>query len=201
MSTAHYVERRRRLMAELGAGVVILFTAAHAVRNADTHYPYRADSSFITSPALTSRKPCWCCCRGRAVHPVLPGKDLEREIWDGFRHGPTTRERFAFDQAYLLSELDAHLPKWLGNQPTVHYTWAATAAGINGYWAGWTPRGMARSGVTTPPAIHDVSLAIAEMRLFKDAHEIQRCAAPVKSPPRRMCAPCAPASLACMNTR
>ena len=53
-------------------------------------------------------------------------------------------------------------------------------------------RGVARSGVTTPPAIHDVSLAIAEMRLFKDAHEIQllRCAGEI-SAEGAMYAPCA----------
>lgn len=176
MSTAHYVERRRRLMAELGAGVVILPTAAHAVRNADTHYPYRADSSFYYLTGFDEPE---------AVLVLLPTegqsilfcreKDLEREIWDGFRHGPDgARERFAFDQAYPLSELDAHLPKWLGNQPTVHYT-LGRDSGWDRRVLGWLDavRGMARSGVTTPPAIHDVSLAIAEMRLFKDAHEIQ----------------------------
>ena len=139
MSTAHYVERRR-LMAELGAGVVILPTAAHAVRNADTHYPYRADSSFITSPALTSRKPCWCCCRRKGSPSCSAGekKTWSKEIWDGFATA-RTRERIAFDQAYPLSELDAHLPKWLGNQPTVHYTLGRDSGWDQRYWAGWTP--------------------------------------------------------------
>ena len=43
-------ERRVRLIAEMraqsGGGIAAIPTAPEAIRNADTHYPYRADSHF-----------------------------------------------------------------------------------------------------------------------------------------------------------
>ena len=39
-------------------------------------------------------------------------KNLEREIWDGFRYGPeAARETFGFDEAHPIGELDAALPR------------------------------------------------------------------------------------------
>lgn len=178
MSTAApYLHRRQRLMAQLGSGIVILPTARHAVRNADTHYPYRPDSSFYYLTGFDEPE---------AVLVLLPAssqsilfcrsKDLEREIWDGYRHGPDgARAQFGFDQAYPLSELDLRLPGWLANQPCVHYS-----LGRDADWdrrvLGWIDavRGQLRTGVSVPPSISDVALPIAEMRLFKDAHDLSR---------------------------
>ena len=101
-------------------------------------------------------------------------KSAEREIWDGFRHGPAAaRERFGFDEARPIAELDDALATVLENQPALHYPVGADAA-----WDAramkWlnTVRAKVRAGITAPDRVQDVRALIDEMRLVKDAHEI-----------------------------
>src|SRR5258706_5977358 len=101
-------------------------------------------------------------------------KNLEREIWDGFRHGPElAREHFGFDEAYPIAELDQRMPELLANREVLH-----TPVGSDPAWdlrvAGWlnVVRGRVRSGVTAPDQIRDVRAAVNDMRLFKDEHEV-----------------------------
>src|SRR5690348_7446791 len=85
-----FKKRRQRLAAGLENGVVVLPTAPERSRNADTHYDYRWDSGFyyltgfrepeaVLVMTLGSRPRSFLFCRE---------KNLEREIWDGYRHGP-----------------------------------------------------------------------------------------------------------------
>ena len=39
-------ERRQKLIAHMGEGVAIIPTAPEVIRNRDSHYPYRFDSSY-----------------------------------------------------------------------------------------------------------------------------------------------------------
>src|SRR5207244_12636711 len=101
-------------------------------------------------------------------------KNLEREIWDGFRYGPElARESFGFDEAYPYAELDTRLPELLANQEALH-----TPVGFDPAWdqrvAGWlnAVRAKVRSGVSAPDQIRDVRAAVNDMRLFKAEHEL-----------------------------
>jgi len=101
-------------------------------------------------------------------------KNLEREIWDGYRYGPeTARELFGFDEAYTYGELDARMPDLIANQEALH-----TPVGADPAWdlrvAGWlnNVRARVRTGVTAPAQIRDVRAEVNDMRLFKDEHEI-----------------------------
>lgn len=123
-------DRRAHLIAEMrthsGGGVAAVPTAPQAIRNADTHYPYRPDSHcyylsgfpepdavvvLIAGPgAGDSRQVLFC-----------RDKDPEREIWDGFRYGPdAAREIFAFDEAYPISELAPKLVDWTCDRPALY---------------------------------------------------------------------------------
>jgi Xaa-Pro aminopeptidase len=101
-------------------------------------------------------------------------KDLEREIWDGFRHGPAgAQDEFGFDEAYCISRLDELLPEFLANQPQLYYSLGADAA-----WdmrvAGWLNllRERGRSGISAPEEIVDVRALLDEMRLYKSEYEL-----------------------------
>jgi Xaa-Pro aminopeptidase len=170
---AAYRLRRERLAQAIGAGVAIIPTAPERIRNRDTHYPYRFDSHFyyLTGFAepeavlvLTSRKSILFCRE----------KNDEREIWDGFRHGPAAaRERFGFDEAHPIDDLDDILAGLLENQPALLYPVGADAQ--------WDARAMewlnavrakARAGTAAPDRVQDVRSLIDEMRLVKDAQEL-----------------------------
>ena len=188
LQVRQFKKRRARLAKNLGDGIVVLPTAPERSRNADTHYDYRWDSGFYYLTGF--REP-----EAVLVMVVADGdartilfcreKNLEREIWDGFRHGPElAREHFAFDEAYPFGELDQRMPELLANQEVLH-----TPVGSDPSWdlrvAGWlnTVRARVRTGVTAPTQIRDVRAEVNDMRLFKDDHEvaIMRRAAQISS--------------------
>lgn len=178
---ALYRARRERVMAAMqaaGGGVAIVATAAEQTRNADVEYPYRHDSTFYYLSGFAEpdallvldarrgamRSTLFC----RAKHP-------EREVWDGFRYGPeAAREAFGFDAAYATDEIDALLPDLLSNAAAVYYPFEASApleARVRGWMNG--VRAKRRSGIVVPPAYIDLNLTVDEMRLIKDAHELE----------------------------
>jgi len=168
--------RRARLAATLEEGVMILPTAPERTRNADAHYDFRWDSSFYYLTGFREPEAVVVLVAGRKPRAILfcREKNLEREIWDGFRFGPElARAAFGFDEAYAVEELDARLPELLANQRAVH-----TPVGVDAAWdgrvAGWlnAVRSKARSGVGAPRELHDVRAAIDEMRLTKDQTEV-----------------------------
>ena len=170
-----FVQRRERLMQQIGSGIAVLATAPERVRNRDSHFPYRFDSHFYYLSGFTEPEAVivLLAATNRAIL-FCRDKDMEREIWDGFRSGPTAAaETFGFDEAYSVTELDERLPKLMANQPALHY-----ALGADSGWdqrvLGWLNdvRGQARNGVAAPAEIRDVRVPVDAMRLIKDDYEI-----------------------------
>ena len=168
--------RRARLAKSLGEGLVVLPTAPERHRNADTHYDYRWDSGFYYLTGFREPEAVLVMVLGAKPRTILfcREKNLEREIWDGYRYGPEmAREMFGFDEAYPYGELDQRLPDLLANQPALH-----TLVGLDPAWdlrvAGWlnAVRAKVRSGVTAPVSIMDIRAEVNEMRLVKDEAEI-----------------------------
>src|SRR3954462_12805466 len=168
--------RRARLAKSLGEGLMVLPTAPERHRNADTHYDYRWDSGFYYLTGFREPEAVLVMALGAKPRTILfcREKNLEREIWDGYRYGPeAAREMFGFDEAHPYGELDTRLPELLANQEQLH-----TPVGSDPAWdlrvAGWlnAVRAKVRTGVTAPVAIVDVRAAVNEMRLLKDDAEV-----------------------------
>ena len=179
--------RRARLAKSLGEGVVVLPTAPERHRNADTHYDYRWDSGFYYLTGFREPEAVLVMVLGAKPRTILfcREKNLEREIWDGYRYGPEmAREMFGFDEAHPYAELDTRLPELLANQDRLH-----TLVGADAAWdlrvAGWlnAVRAKVRTGVTAPVSIIDIRAAVNEMRLVKDEAElaVMRRAAEISS--------------------
>jgi len=101
-------------------------------------------------------------------------KDIEREIWDGYRHGPeAAREKFGFDAAYSITQLDQELPRLLADAPALFYGLGRDTR-LDRQVRRWLDqvRAQARAGVAVPTEAHDLHAMLHEMRLFKDAEEI-----------------------------
>ena len=185
--TKIFRKRRARLAQGLASGVVVLPTAPERTRNADAHYDYRWDSGFYYLTGFREPEAVLVMVLGDKARSILfcREKNLEREIWDGFRFGPElASEHFSFDEAYPIAELDARLPDLIANQDTLH-----TPVGADTAWdqrvSGWlnNVRARVRTGVTAPDRIIDVRAAVNDMRLFKDEQElaVMRRAASISS--------------------
>jgi Xaa-Pro aminopeptidase len=168
-----YAGRRRRLAQAIASGVAVVPTAPERVRNRDSHYPYRFDSHFYYLTGFTEPE---------AVLVLTPEKSIlfcrerneEREVWDGFRHGPElARERFGFDEAHPIAQLDAEMARLLENQPALYYPMGADP-GWDARAIGWlnAVRARVRAGIAAPDRVHDVRALLDDMRLVKDAHEL-----------------------------
>jgi len=171
-----YAERRARLAARIKRGIAIIPTAPERARNRDSHYPYRYDSYFYYLTGFIEPEAVLVVIAGDQPKSVLfcRDKDVEREIWDGFRYGPQqAREVFGFDQSHPVGELDARMPDLLANQPQL-----CCHLGSDEPWdarvLGWlnAVRAQVRNGVAAPAAISDVRTVLDDMRLVKDAHEL-----------------------------
>ena len=171
-----YRERREKLAQQMGAGVAVIPTAAERLRNRDSHYPFRHDSYFYYLSGFPEPEAVLVMLVTDTVKTILfcREKNPEREIWDGHRYGPDgARETFGFDETYPIDQLNTMLPNLLADQPSLFFDLGAEPS-----WdtrvVGWlnSVRAEARNGVTAPGGIRDVRSLLDEMRLFKDAHEL-----------------------------
>jgi Xaa-Pro aminopeptidase len=185
MNNKIYQERRnalaKHIYAKTGGGIAVISTAPEVARNRDSEFPYRHDSDFFyltgfEEPGATlvmevksSGKDCTL-----QSHLFCRPKDTEREIWDGIRLGPDAAPAaLAVEFAYSSQELDNKLGELLADQDAV-YIRLAESADADRRLRHWMKkvRGQGRAGINPPSELHDVEALIHEMRLFKDAHEI-----------------------------
>ncbi len=158
--------------------MAIIPTAPEMIRNRDAHYPYRWDSYFYYLTGFTEPDAVMVMsvdASGEQSTIFCREKNEEREIWDGYRFGPQlARERFGFDAGVSIDRLDADLPGLLADRPTV-FTPIGASPAHDERVARWlnAVRAQARTGVGAPGQVFDVRVLLDDMRLIKDAHEVE----------------------------
>ena len=174
-----YLKRRQALLEQLGDSVAIIPTAPEYLRNRDTHHAFRFDSYFWYLSGFAEPEAVIVLLGACADAPAQSllfcrEKNLEREIWDGFRYGPAAaKEAFGFDQSFAIEELDARLPDLIASRKSLCYAVAA-----NPVWdtrignALQQIRAQTRAGKRAPEHITDLRAILDPMRRVKDAHEI-----------------------------
>ena len=171
-----YAGRRARLAAHIGPEALALIpTAPQRLRNRDCDFPYRHDSYFYYLTGF-AEPDSWLALTGEGQSVLFcQPKDEEREIWTGIRLGPQAAPAaLGVDEAHTISELDERLPTLLENRRAVWFPFAVHE-GLPARVEGWLGkvRARARQGVTAPAELHDACAPLDEMRLIKDAHELE----------------------------
>ena len=171
---ALYAQRRAHLASLLGPkGIAIIPTAPEQQRNRDADFLYRHDSYFFYLSGFVEPK-AWLVITGDGKTTLFcQPKDMEREIWDGYRLGPADAPaRLGVDAAASASELDAQMPALLDGRDAVWYPFA-THKGLEARIDGWLGqvRARVRYGTLCPEQQRDLCGLLDEMRLVKDAHE------------------------------
>jgi Xaa-Pro aminopeptidase len=174
-----FTARRARLAAQMQPGAVaVLPTAPEVPRNSDSDYPYRHDSYFYYLTGFIEPESLLvvvAASGGKPARSILfcREKNLEREIWDGYRYGPAgALASFGFDEAYPIGDADGQMARILADAPALYYALGRNA-GFDARVSGWlgAVRAQARAGITAPPTAHDLLVLLDEMRLFKDGGE------------------------------
>ena len=171
----------KQIFAKTGGGIAVISTAPELARNRDSEYPYRHDSDFfyLTGFEEPGATLVLKVAKNGSVphlesHLFCRPKDLEREIWDGIRLGPEAAPKtLGLEYAYSNENLDQKLSELLADQDAIYVRLAESAENDRRlrHWMKQV-RGQSRSGINPPSEFHDVEALIHEMRLFKDAHEI-----------------------------
>jgi Xaa-Pro aminopeptidase len=176
INVKEFKSRRQQLIASMGEGIAIIPTAPEVIRNRDSHYPYRFDSHFYYLTGFKEPESLLVLISGNSPRSILfcRDKDMEREIWDGFRYGPeAAKNEFGFDEAYSISQSDEMLPKLIGNKSKLFYS-----LGVSSEWdvkvTGWLNKlkEQARTGVSAPESVNDVRQLIDVQRLIKTPYEV-----------------------------
>jgi Xaa-Pro aminopeptidase len=170
-----YTERRARLAKLIGPhGIAIIPTAPEQQRNRDSDFPYRADSYFYYLTGFAEPR-AWLVVLGDGRSTLFcQPKDMEREIWDGFRLGPEAAPKaLNLEAAFSEAELDTQLPLLMDSCDAVWFPFA-THKGLETRVDGWLNRLRARVryGALCPQSQRDVCSVLDEMRLIKDGHEL-----------------------------
>ena len=173
---APFSARRQTLLKQLGDGVALIPTAPERVRNRDSLYPYRFDSYFWYLTGFPEPEAALVLVGGETPRTLLfcREKNVEREIWDGFRYGPATAcEAFGVDEAYPIDELEQRLPELIADRAVLWHAlghdpdWDRKITGALG-----TVRTQSRAGKRAPAQIRDPRELLDRLRLIKDAHEL-----------------------------
>ncbi|HTD05748.1 aminopeptidase P N-terminal domain-containing protein [Undibacterium sp.] len=180
MNTESFIARRNKLfelMQQRGGGVAVLPTAREMTRNSDNHFPFRHDSYFYYLSGFSEPEAVIVLVAGKTGNRAVlfcREKNLEREIWDGYRYGPeAAREHFGFDAAHAIDALDAAMPDYLADAGTLYYSTGADN-NLDVQLQSWLQavRSKSRSGISAPDSTVDVRCLLDEMRVFKDDSEI-----------------------------
>ena len=118
-----FERRRHELAINMKSGIAVIPTAGEAIRNKDAHFPYRFDSYFHYLTGFSEPESVVVVIGGKESRSILfcRAKHEEREIWDGFRHGPEeAKTQFHFDDAFAIDEIDTILPQLIENKNIVN---------------------------------------------------------------------------------
>jgi len=178
MNSDLYAKRRAQLAAQMARlapnSIAIIPTALERQRNRDSDFLFRHDSYFYYLTGFTEPH-AWLVLTSEGQTTLFcQPKDLEREIWDGVRLGPDAApQQLALHEAWPVTELDAKLPGLLENRAVVWYPFAThkdlsarIEVGLNAV------RARVRYGALCPEQQRDVCGILDDMRLLKDAHEL-----------------------------
>ncbi len=157
------------------AAVAVLPSAPVFRRNNDVDHEYRQDSDlfYLTGFAEPESVLVLDAASRKATLFVRP-RDPDREVWDGPRAGiDGARSDFGADEAFVMKDFDAELPKMLENKKRLYYRLGQDRAFDDVVLRAMDKtRARGRHGVSWPTEIVDPATIVHEMRLFKGEQDL-----------------------------
>ncbi len=174
-----YHARRAALAVKLQGGVAVLFAADEPLLD---FMPYRQDSDFYyltgwTEPGaalmVIADAPHASTPRTYKEILFLPARNLRQEKYTGVKMDaatPSVRDATGVDAVESMTELPADLSRMLASdRALVNNVWTQPNTAPAGALLGFTATTLGVSGLAQP---HDVTSLTAQLRMFKDAGEI-----------------------------
>jgi Xaa-Pro aminopeptidase len=181
LTQADFQERRDRLAEHMGPNsIAIIETSPVALRNRDADYKYRADSSFFYLTGFAEPEAVAVIETSDSVEEYTYSlfcreRDREMEIWNGYRAGVDGAvDDYDADEAYAIDLLDEEIIEKLLDKEKLFYR-IGHRAEFDARVAKWIVQanGESRKGNTAPAQLIQLDRIVDEMRLHKDAEEIE----------------------------
>lgn len=181
LTQADFQARRDLLAEQMGPhSIAIIETSPVAMRNRDADYKYRTDSSFFYLTGFAEPEAVAVIETGDSVDEYTYSlfcreRDREMEIWNGYRAGVDGAvDDFDADEAYAIDLLDEEIIEKLLDKQKLFYR-IGHRAEFDARVAKWIVQanGESRKGTTAPAQLIQLDRIVDEMRLHKDAEEIQ----------------------------
>ena len=177
-----FQQRRDHLAAEMGLrSIAIISTRAEMLRNRDADYKYRTDSSFFYLTGFAEPEAVAVIEtfdteeEGYSYSLFCRERDREMEIWNGYRAGVDGAvDDYEADEAYAIDLLDEEIIAKLQGKDKLFYRIGQNAE-FDARVAKWiaTATGETRRGASAPTQIVQLDSIVDEMRVIKDAKEIE----------------------------
>lgn len=176
---ARFSARRARVLDQLGSSALVLSAGPLRFKNADSEYRFRPTSDFLYLSGW-GEPDAVLVLRAHAdedrfvlfVPPRLP----EAELWTGARLGcDGARELLRADAAYPISELSERLPQLLDGAEHL-YARLGSEEGLDRLLLQTltSARSRAQRHGGRPVGVLDPGAVLDDMRLIKDAEELER---------------------------
>jgi len=175
-----FQDRRNSFLSKLNGKAAIIPGAKLVQHHADCEFPFRQESNFwyLTgfdepdSIALfLSHKP-----RGERYILFVHPKNIESEVWNGFRWGTNGAEQvFKADKSHPISDFEKELPHYLNGADEIVFSvgkYPEIESIVLKLWAKQIDN-YSRIG-SVPRAIEPPEMYLNQMRLIKSQYEIER---------------------------
>ena len=181
LTQVDFQDRRDRLAEAMGPNsIAIIETSQEAMRNRDADYKYRTDSSFFYLTGFAEPEAVAVIETNENGEEYTYSlfcreRNREMEIWNGYRAGiDGAVEDYDADEAYAIDLLDEEIIEKLLNKEKLFYR-IGQRAEFDARVAKWIveANGESRKGTTAPAQLIQLDRIVDEMRLHKDAEEIQ----------------------------
>lgn len=177
ISERQFAERRKRLLAQITDGAIIVPAGHLSARNHDVDFKFRQQSAFWYLTGF-GEPDAVAVLRPGHSEPytlfVLP-RDPKLETWTGLRTGvDAAKERFGADAAFSTAELETELPKLIADYEKVYYAVGADQK-LDAFLIDLAVkrRRTAPRGDKALTALIDPTPVIDQLRLIKSAVEIE----------------------------
>jgi Xaa-Pro aminopeptidase len=172
-------QRREELMAKMDASsIAIIPSAQMIIRNNDAEYPFRQSSDFYYLTGFNEPDAVLLLLPGRPQGETVlfcRSRDKLMEIWNGYRAGPEGAIKdYGIAQAHTIDEVDDILPELLDGKDRIYYSIGQDEV-LDRQIRHWLNliRSKARQGAVAPSELVMLDHPLHEMRLFKDAEEVE----------------------------
>ena len=181
LTQADFQERRDRLAESMGPNsIAIIETSPVVMRNRDADYKYRTDSSFFYLTGFAEPEAVAVIETSASGEDYSYGlfcreRDRDMEIWNGYRAGiDGAIDDYEADEACAIELLDEEIIEKLLGKDKLFYR-IGQRAEFDARVTKWlvTASGESRKGATAPAQLIQLDRIIDEMRLHKDAEELQ----------------------------